>query len=108
MTTTYIARVFASPCSDVSGLDDAVREAAHTSIFRGQSWLYPYDPPAVGGLYIFDLSLASPYDGASKVARLIHWTLRRFVAKGATVDVHVLDSDRAEWRDGHLIAKRGT
>jgi hypothetical protein len=100
MSTTYIARVFIShyPGGEASVMR-ALSEVAQTATFHGGAWTY--EEAALGALLTFDVGMSSPYSGRCEALRMaLRKALRALVGPKATVDVALLDADRAAWYRG--------
>jgi hypothetical protein len=106
MPTQYIAQVFASgrlaPTATPSRVYDAIGKVVRTATFHGGAWQYPGEDAAIGVLCSFDVGLASPYAGsggstAPRLLRAMRRGLRSVIGKSASLDVRLLDADRADW-----------
>ena len=109
MPTTYIAQVFASgrlaPTATPSRVYDVIGKTVSTASFHGGAWQYRGSDAAIGALCSFDVGLASPYAGsggstAPRLLRALRRAIRSVIGKSASLDVRLLDADRADWFSG--------
>jgi len=112
MSTDYVCDVFVCDTSaTVEQVIAAMADVVNTASLHAAGWTYESPrasvgapPDGVGVLAKFAMGLASPYyhppSTADQVARALRSAIRAVVGPKATIHVDVLNSDRADWRNG--------